>query len=229
MQLAIFDLDGTLIDSKQDLVDATNATRIYMGMAPLSDDLVTSYIGSGAPVLIRRALGAAATDEQVEQGLALFLKHYFAHMLDKTVLYPGVREALDELKTAGVPMAVLTNKPTANSVAILNGLGLAGHFFRIYGGDSFPLKKPDPIGINTLITEMNIAREATIMVGDSHIDIKTARNAGVHACGVTFGLQPETLAAEPPDLLVDDLRELARYVITHVITRNEAQPSDLLL
>jgi phosphoglycolate phosphatase len=225
MQLAIFDLDGTLIDSKQDLVDATNAMRVHMGMAPLSDELVTSYIGSGAPVLIQRALGTEVTDQQVAQGLEFFLKHYFAHMLDKTVLYPGVREALDELRAAGVPMAVLTNKPIANSLAIVEGLGLSGHFFRVYGGDSFAVKKPDPIGIDTLRAELNVAREESIMVGDSHIDIKTARNAGVPACGVTFGLQPETLAAEPPDLLVDDLRELARYVITRIGARPSGRPA----
>jgi len=215
MQLVIFDLDGTLIDSKQDLVDSTNATRVEMGMAPLSEELVASYVGNGAPTLIRRAMGAAASDEEVERALSFFLKHYFVHMLDKTVLYPGVREALDELKAACVPMAVLTNKPMAYSVAIVEGLGLSDHFFRIYGGDSFPLKKPDPVGINALVTELNIARQATIMVGDSQIDIKTARNAGVQACGVTFGLQPETLTAEPPDLLVDDMRELSRYVISN--------------
>ena len=214
MDLVIFDLDGTLIDSKQDLADATNATRVHMGLAPLSDELVASYVGNGAPTLIRRALGTEATAQQVDQGLAFFLKHYFKHMLDKTKLYPGVREALDELHAARVPMAVLTNKPVANSVAIVDGLGLGSHFFRVYGGDSFPLKKPDPIGIDTLMAELNAPREATVMVGDSHIDIKTARNAGVQACGVTFGLQPETLVAEPPDLLVDDMRELARYVLS---------------
>ena len=200
MDAVIFDLDGTLIDSRQDLVDATNATRVHLGMSTLGDDLVASYVGNGAPTLIRRALGAGASDALVERGLAYFLKHYSTHLLDKTVLYPGVREALDEMKAARVPMAVLTNKPTALSVAIVSGLGLSDHFFRIYGGDSFALKKPDPIGIDMLRHEMNAQREATLMVGDSHIDIKTARNAGVQACGVTFGLQPETLLAlEPPD------------------------------
>jgi phosphoglycolate phosphatase len=213
MDLVIFDLDGTLIDSKQDLVDATNATRIHLGMGPLGDDLVASYVGNGAPVLIQRALGPDASDELVARELEYFLKYYTAHLLDKTVLYPGVREALDQMKSRGVPMAVLTNKPTALSEAIVEGLGLGDHFFRIYGGDSFALKKPDPIGIDTLRREAKAKREATLMVGDSHIDIKTARNAGVQACGVTFGLQPETLSIEPPDFLIDDMRELARRII----------------
>ena len=112
-------------------------------------------------------------------------------------------------------MAVLTNKPTEITLAIIDGLDLAGRFFRVYGGDSFPAKKPDPVGIDTLRAETGAARQATMMVGDSQVDIKTARNAGVRACGVTFGLQPETLKAEPPDLLVDDMRELARFVLTH--------------
>ena len=214
ISLVIFDLDGTLIDSRRDLVNSTNAARVHMGLAPLPEDLVASYVGNGAPMLIRRALGNAATDELVAQGLAFFLKHYSKHMLDATVMYPGVLEALDQLKAAGVRMAVLTNKPTLNSVAIVEGLGARQHFFRVYGGDSFPLKKPDPVGIAALMAEAKVAREETMMVGDSHIDIKTARNAGIKACGVTFGLQPETLADEPPDLLVDDMRELARFVLT---------------
>jgi phosphoglycolate phosphatase len=222
MRLAIFDLDGTLIDSKQDLTDATNATRVHLGYPPLSDVVVASYIGSGAPVLMRRALGTEASEELVGLALKFFLSYYGEHLLDKTVLYPGVREALDELRGADVPMAVLTNKPMSMSVAIVEGLRLEKHFFRIYGGDSFRLKKPDPVGIEALMNEVHSAREATIMVGDSHIDIKTARNARVRACGVMYGLQPETLAAEPPDLLVDDLRELSRYVITRI----GAPPSD---
>jgi phosphoglycolate phosphatase len=213
MDLVIFDLDGTLIDSRGDLADATNATRVHLGFPPLSEALVASYVGNGAPVLIRRALGPDASEELVARGLAYFLEYYGGHLLDKTVLYPGVREALDELHAARVQMAVLTNKPTAMSVAIVEGLGLAGHFISVYGGDSFPAKKPDPVGIETLMGEMKASREATIMVGDSAVDIRTARNAGVKACGVTFGLQPETFAAEPPDLLVDDMRDLARYVL----------------
>ena len=213
MDLVIFDLDGTLIDSKRDLADSTNATRVHLGFAPLSEEVVASYVGHGAPMLIRRALGAEASDQLVDEGLAYFLRYYFEHMLDKTVLYPGVREALDTLLAAGVPMAVLTNKPIANSNGIVEGLGLSKYFFRVYGGDSFAAKKPDPVGIAALMAESRAERPRTLMVGDSHVDIKTARNAGVKACGVTFGLQPESLVDEPPDLLVDDMRDMARYVL----------------
>ena len=213
MDLVVFDLDGTLIDSKADLAAATNATRVHLGYEPLSEAVVASYVGNGAPVLIRRALGADASDELVADGLAFFLQYYRQHMLDKTVLYPGVREALDELLAARVPMAVLTNKPIVNSMGIVEGLGLTDHFFRVYGGDSFPTKKPDPMGLEALVTEAKAAKPRTLMVGDSHVDIKTARNAQVKACGVTFGLQPESLVAEPPDLLVDDMREMSRWVL----------------
>ena len=213
MDLVVFDLDGTLIDSKADLAAATNATRVHLGYEPLSEAVVTSYVGNGAPVLIRRALGADASDELVADGLAFFLQYYRQHMLDRTVLYPGVREALDELLAARVPMAVLTNKPIVNSIGIVEGLGLKDHFFRVYGGDSFPTKKPDPMGLDALVYEAKSEKSRTLMVGDSYVDIKTARNAQVKACGVTFGLQPESLVAEPPDLLVGDMREMSRWVL----------------
>ena len=215
MDLVVFDLDGTLIDSKADLAAATNATRVHLGYPPLSEEVVASYVGNGAPVLIRRALGLEASDELVACGLAYFLQYYFQHMLDRTVLYPGVQDALDELLAAGVPMAVLTNKPIANSLGIVEGLGLTRHFFRVYGGDSFPTKKPDPMGLDALVTEAKASKARTLMVGDSHVDIKTGRNAQVKACGVTFGLQPESLVAEPPDILVDDMRDMARYVLSY--------------
>ncbi len=133
-------------------------------------------------------------------------------MLDYTVLYPGVREALDRLREAAVRMAVLTNKPVRISRAIVEGLGVGAHFQQVYGGNSFDFKKPNPIGIETLIKECGAARERTMMVGDSSVDIQTARNAQVKSCGVTYGFQPETLAMVPPDLLVDRMEDLATWV-----------------
>ena len=213
--LLIFDLDGTLIDSKLDLAHAVNATRGHMGFPPMEHDTVYSYVGNGAPVLIRRALGPPASDADVQRGLDFFLAYYRDHMLDYTVLYPGVREALDRLLHAGVKMAVLTNKPVRISQAIVDGLGVGGHFQRVYGGNSFARKKPDPIGIETLLADCSAARERTVMVGDSAVDIQTARNAGVRSCGVTYGFQPETFLAEPPDLLVDRLDELVDWVVVY--------------
>jgi phosphoglycolate phosphatase len=214
MNLLIFDLDGTLIDSKLDLVHSVNATRAMMNLGPLSEELVSSYVGNGAPILVRRALGPMASDADVARGLEYFLKYYRAHMLDNTRLYPGVREALDRLLGAGAKMAVLTNKPVRFSRSLVEGLGLQRHFFQVYGGNSFEQKKPDPVGIATLLGESGASRERTIMVGDSGVDVRTARNAGVTACGVSYGFQPETFVQEPPDLLVDNMLELAEYVIS---------------
>jgi phosphoglycolate phosphatase len=213
MDLLIFDLDGTLIDSQLDLAHSVNAMRVHMGMAPLAHETVFSYVGNGAPVLVRRSLGAGASDADVERGLAFFLQYYREHMLDHTVLYPGVREALDEFRDAGRQMAVLTNKPVRFSEAIIAGLGLESHFFRIYGGNSFEQKKPDPIGVETLLTESGLARERTMMIGDSAVDVRTARNANVKAVGVTYGFQPETLKADPPDILLDHMAELVPIVL----------------
>lgn len=213
MNLLIFDLDGTLIDSKLDLVHSVNATRALMDLPPISDDLVASYVGNGAPVLIRRILGPSVSEAEVERALEYFLKYYREHMLDNTRLYAGVKDALDRLLEAGERMAVLTNKPVRFSRSLVDGLGLAQHFFQIYGGNSFEQKKPHPIGIETLLEETGLERDRTIMVGDSGVDIRTARNANVKACGVTYGFQPEGFLEDPPDLLVDNMGQLADYVL----------------
>jgi len=212
MNLLIFDLDGTLIDSKLDLVHAVNAARNLMGLPNISDELVSSYVGDGAPVLMRRALGPGASDAEVQRALEFFLAYYRDHMLDNTYLYPGVREALDGLLEGGTKMAVLTNKPVRFSRAIIDGLGLGGHFFQVYGGNSFAQKKPDPVGIEALLAESCAARERTIMVGDSGVDVRTARNARVLACGVSYGFQPESFVDDPPDILVDEMAQLVKYI-----------------
>jgi phosphoglycolate phosphatase len=213
MDLLIFDLDGTLIDSKLDLAHSVNAARSHLGMSSIENDRVYSYVGDGAPVLIRRALGPEAPEEQVQKALEYFYSYYREHMLDTTTLYPGVRESLDRLRGEGVKMAVLTNKPVRFSQGIIDGLALSEHFFRVYGGNSFPLKKPDPMGVETLIREAAVDRSSTLMVGDSAVDIRTARNAGIRSCGVTYGFQPETLETEPPDYLMERMDEVADLVI----------------
>lgn len=213
MDLLIFDLDGTLIDSRLDLANAVNAMRRHMGMEPLSNERVYTYVGNGAPVLVRRAMGEQATEAEIQEGLEFFLEYYGAHDLDYTTLYPGVREALDRFRDAGKRMAVLTNKPVRMTTHIIEGLGVGGHFFRVYGGNSFEFKKPNPIGIETLMAEAGAAREKTLMVGDSSVDVNTARNARVQCCGVTYGFQPETLANPKPEIVVDDMRRLADLLL----------------
>ena len=211
--LLVFDLDGTLVDSQRDLTEAVNATRAWMGLGPLPPENVARYVGNGAPVLIQRALPDAGKEDW-SRGLQYFLEYYREHMLDSTTLYPGVREALDHLHGAGIPLAVLTNKPIRFTLQMLEGLALDLHFFRVYGGNSFPKKKPHPMGLEALIAEACASRGRTVMVGDSAVDVQTARNAGVRACGVRWGFQPETFADSPPDFLIEAMRELAGLVLT---------------
>jgi len=212
--LLIFDLDGTLIDSRLDLANAVNATRAEMGKSPLEHSTVYSYVGNGAPVLIRKAMGPEASEADVKQALEFFLAYYRDHAVDDTKLYPGVRESLDQLHAAGMQLAVLTNKPVRISVAIMKHFGLDSMLFRTYGGNSFEQKKPHPVGIDTLRAEAGTSADQTWMVGDSIVDMQTARNAGVMACGVTYGFQPETLADCPPDLLVDSMEDFATRILS---------------
>ena len=206
IQLVVFDLDGTLADTKKDLALSVNAMREYLGLGPLPLQAVTSYVGHGVTVLVRRSLGDNAPQGEVEKGLTFFMDYYGQHLLDNTTAYPGVREALQDLGNR--KLAILTNKPTRLSREIITGLGLASYFFAIYGGDSFPEKKPDPMGIKTLMTQAAIPPEKTLMVGDSETDVLTGHNAGVWTCGVTYGFGPQALEEAGPDLLVQDLREL---------------------
>lgn len=207
--LLVLDLDGTLIDSSLDLALAVNATRQRFGLDPLSLDQVASYVGNGAEMLIRRSLRSDASDHTVRDGLQFFLQYYREHMLVNTKLYPGVREALEGWRAAGKKMAVLTNKPVMFSRGLVAGLGIAEFFARLYGGNSFESKKPDPFGLQLIMRELRATPDRTLMIGDSSVDVLTARNAGTACAGVTFGLRPQDFERFPPDALVDDLRELA--------------------
>jgi len=203
----LIDLDGTLIDSKLDLVTSVNAMLRQMGRAELPADLVATYIGHGAPQLIASALGPGATDDQQRTGLSLFLAHYQLHKLDATRPYPGVVEALGSL--SGFPMSVLTNKPANMSLDILQGLGLAKYFRSIYGGDSFEKKKPDPTGALKILQEFGVPPAQAAMVGDSEVDVQTARNGGMLAVAVNYGFGVHDRAAHPADLYLDTLTDLA--------------------
>ena len=208
MQLLIFDLDGTLIDSSRDLVISTNAMLRHLGRPEVDEKTVNSYVGDGAPKLVRRALGGEPTDAEFDAAYAFFIRYYRAHSLEHTDLYPGIRDALDELRGPENVLAVLTNKPVKISYDILAGLNVADYFFRVYGGDSFPSKKPDPVGIETQLREANVERESAVMIGDSSVDIATAKNAGVRAVGVSWGFKPESLNDPPADSIIHETRQL---------------------
>jgi phosphoglycolate phosphatase len=204
----IFDLDGTLIDSERDLVDATNAMLRELGRPELPPATISSYIGHGAAKLCASALGPGATTDQQVEALQIFLRHYEAHKLDYTRAYPGVLEALKGFSQANIPMAVLTNKPAQMSVQILEGLGIAQYFLVVYGGDSFAAKKPDPAGVHKILEQFKVAPAGTLFIGDSEVDVQTARNAGTIVVIVNHGFGQHDRAAHPADLYVDRLIEL---------------------
>ena len=161
IKLVIFDLDGTLIDSRLDLVHSVNAALRHIGRPELPDDVIASYVGDGAPILIQRALGGEAVDEAiVRQGLQFFLSYYREHKLDHTTVYEGVKESLAnvQLGSNGTrrKLAVLSNKPVVPSRAIVEALGLGPFFTQIYGGNSFATKKPDPEGARKLLEEAGV-------------------------------------------------------------------------
>jgi phosphoglycolate phosphatase len=213
IKLLIFDLDGTLIDSRLDLVHSVNATLRHMRRPELPDDVIASYVGDGAPTLIRRALGDDADNEPlVRSGLEYFLAYYREHKLDHTTVYHGIQDALAAIQNAanGLPrkMAVLSNKPVNPSRAIVEALGLAEFFTQVYGGNSFPTKKPEPEGAQAILQETATRPEDTLIIGDSAVDIVTGRNAGLWTCGVTYGFAPHTLADAQPDVVVDTPSEL---------------------
>jgi phosphoglycolate phosphatase len=204
--LLIFDLDGTLVDSKRDLTDSVNHVRRHFGLPVLPEEAIAGFIGDGALMVIRRALADQASEANVQEGLQLFLSYYRAHMLDNTSLYPGVRETLERLSHC--TLAVLTNKPVHFSRAMLGGLGVQDHFAAVYGGNSFDQKKPDPIGIYRILSDTNGALERTWMIGDSSVDVRTGRNAGVNTCGVTYGYAAATFEDCPPDYLIHHFTEI---------------------
>jgi phosphoglycolate phosphatase len=213
IKLVIFDLDGTLIDSRLDLVHSVNAALRHIERPELPADVIASYVGDGAPILIQRALGAEAENQAlVRKGLEFFLTYYREHKLDHTIIYEGIEKTLMSMQASGngVPrkLAVLSNKPVNPSRAIIEALGLRPYFLQVYGGNSFATKKPDPEGARKLLEESGVRAEHAAIVGDSHTDIETGRNAGLWTVGVTYGFAPHTLEQEPPDVLVDSPEEL---------------------
>jgi phosphoglycolate phosphatase len=202
----IFDLDGTLIDSKMDIVNSVNAMLRSTGRSELQPETIAGFVGHGAPQLMASVLGIRASESEKQAALSIFLAHYENHSLDETRAYPGVKEGLAAL--VEYPKVVLTNKPTEASMQILEGLDLMKFFAGVYGGDSFKGKKPDPAGALLILEKLSIAAEQAAMVGDSDVDIQTARNAGMHAIAVTYGFGNYNRASNPADMYIDSLTDL---------------------
>lgn len=183
-----------------------------MNLPELPGSLIASYVGNGAPVLIRKAMGPDASEELVAEALDYFVRYYHDHSLDNTRLYPGCQAVLDAAREKDIACAILTNKPVRISRHILDGLGVSQYFFQVYGGNSFPTKKPDPQGLHSLVSEARVQHGETLMIGDSSVDIMTARNAATRSVGLTYGLQPESLREVPPDILLDRMEDLIPHL-----------------
>ena len=212
IRLLIFDLDGTLIDSRLDLVHSVNAMLRHLNRPELPGEVIASYVGDGAPMLVRRALGDPKNEAVLKEGLEFFLAYYRVHKLDFTHVYEGVKEMLVSIRNSNGlrrQMAVLSNKPVVPSRSIVEAFGLAEFFLHVYGGNSFPTKKPDPHGVRSILRETKASPGESLIIGDSSIDVITGRNAGLWTCGVTYGFAPHTLCEAPPDVTVDSPRELA--------------------
>jgi len=241
VRLLVFDLDGTLIDSRLDLIHSVNAMLRHIGRPELAGDVIASYVGDGAPTLVRRALGDTDDEVLLREAMEFFLAYYRQHKLDHTKVYEGIPEVLarlasssngvestavpsdgvpsDGLPPDGVPpngvqrqMAVLSNKPVNPSRDIVRALGLGNFFVCVYGGNSFTTKKPDPLGVRTIMQETGVAADETLIIGDSSVDVLTGRNAGLWTCGVTYGFAPHSLEQAPPDVLVETPRELGELL-----------------
>jgi phosphoglycolate phosphatase len=219
IRLLVFDLDGTLIDSRLDLIHSVNATLRHFNRPELEGQIIASYVGDGAPALVSRALGDA--DEILHrEALQYFLGYYRLHKLDHTTVYEGIPEMLALLADANAQrandlqrlMAILSNKPVNPSRDIVHAFGLSDFFVHIYGGNSFATKKPDPLGVTHILQETGVPADEALMIGDSSVDVLTGQNAGLWTCGVNYGFAPHTLAQVPPDVLIESPRELAELL-----------------
>jgi phosphoglycolate phosphatase len=213
-RLFLFDLDGTLINSRSDITNSLNLALARMNMPSLPESRIADFVGDGVQKLIERSLhettGDEAEDSLIHEGIRMFKEEYEKHLLDRTCLCPNVREALDNLSWA--EFAIVTNKPEGFSRCILEGLGIGNRFSAIMGGDSIQNRKPDP---ESLLKAMEICQASpseTVMVGDSAVDIEAGKAAGVTTCGILGGFRPAgELESSECDLIINNLLELANH------------------
>jgi len=209
VDLVMFDLDGTLADTGHDLAHSVNFTRAHFALSPLPEQLVHANVGRGVEHLLKQSLPDQAP-RHFDEVMRIFLAHYEAHLLDRTVLYPGVREVLEYFR--GKRRLVVSNKMHRLTVAVVRGLGVADQFDAILGGDSAAEKKPHPALLHLALEKFHITATSALMVGDGDTDIEAGKRAGVMTCGVTYGLGNKAdLIAAQPDYLIDNLTGLSDY------------------
>ncbi len=209
LDLIMFDLDGTLADTGQDIADAVNHVRHSVGLGLLTAPEILSHLGLGLEFLIRGVL--PPTHQQlIDHASEIFLDYYKEHLLDTTVLYPHVIDTLDYY--AGKKKAVISNKPTGATIAILQGLGIQSRFDIVLGANSTSRKKPHAEPLNHVLERLKVPPRKALMVGDDRPDIDAGKSAGVHTCGVTYGLGSKAgMLQAGPDYVIDDLWDLRDY------------------
>lgn len=219
ISLFIFDLDGTLIDSKEDIAGSVNHTMREIGLPPVPDDVICSFVGNGVTPLIRQSVESALPSAgsnpapTFEDTLRIFMEHYDHHLLERTRPFPGIPEVLEKFRAS--PKVVVTNKSQAFSEKILKGLGLAPHFRGIFGGDTNFPKKPDSAVVHHLLKSFGVAPGKTVIIGDSRVDIETGKNAGILTCGVAYGFRPRReLEQSACDYLINRPEDLTKLFKT---------------
>ena len=207
--MIMFDLDGTIADTGSDLADSVNFTRAHFDLAPLAEHSVYAHVGRGIEHLLKHAL-PEQKGKDFQEITRIFLGHYEKHLLDKTVLYPGVRGVLEHFR--GKRRVVVSNKIQRLTEAVVQGLGVGGMFDAVFGGDSATEKKPHPALLLMSLQRFGIAAPSAVMVGDGDTDVEAGKRAGVMTCGVTYGLgERKRLIAAGPDVLIERLAELPNY------------------
>jgi phosphoglycolate phosphatase len=209
VNLIMFDLDGTLADTGRDLADAVNYTRGCFSLAPLAAERVYAHVGRGMEHLLKYSLPEEYPDH-FDEVVRIVLERYETHLLDTTVLYPGVQGVLDHFR--GKRRVLVSNKMHRLTVAVARGLGVENQFDAILGGDSAAEKKPHPALLNSVLERFKVPAANALIVGDGDTDIEAGKRAGVITCGVTYGLgRKDDLIAAKPDVMIDSITELSDH------------------
>ena len=211
INVLIFDFDGVIIDSRDDIAGAVEYSLKHFGRPPLPRDEIISYIGWGADNLIRSCF-KGCDDEVIREAISFYKKYYLDNSVKETKLYKNVEETLDFFK--GKKIALVTNKPEDISLSILDKLGVADRFNIVIGPESLKKLKPDPEGILKVLDAFGEDPKKTIMIGDTYTDVEAGKAAGTYTCRVTYGIgSTEDLLKASPDYIVDDIIKLTDIII----------------